>query len=66
MFPDIPQQRIPLSIRADVARMNELSDEAKLLSNYKIKTLNDLKDFFNNKSSSLEDLEAQRKRLWEK
>ena len=66
VFPTIPQQRLPVSIRADVARMNELSDEAKLLSNYKIKTLNDLKDFFNNKSSSLEDLEAQRKRLWEK
>ena len=66
VFPAIPQQRLPLSIRADVARMNELSEEAKLLSKYKIKSLEDLKEFFNEHSFQLEELEAKRKRLWER
>ena len=66
MFPDIPQQRLPLSIRADVARMNELSEEAKLLSNYKIKTLEDLKDFENEHLFKIGTLSSDRERLWTK
>lgn len=66
VFPDIPQQRIPLSIRADVARMNELSEEAKLLSNYKIKTLEDLKDFENEHLFKIGTLSSDRERLWTK
>ena len=66
VFPDIPQQRLPLSIRADVARMNEISEEAKLLSNYKIKTLEDLKDFENEHLFKIGTLSSDRERLWTK
>ena len=66
VFPDIPQQRLPLSIRADVARMNELSEEAKLLSNHKIKNIEDLKEFYNETYFKISTLESDRKRLWEK
>lgn len=64
VFPDIPQQRLPLSIRADVARMNELSKEAKLLSNYKIKTLEELKNFESELSFEISSLSTDRERLW--
>ena len=64
VFPDIPQQRLPLSIRADVARMNELSEEAKLLSNYKIKTLEELKNFESELSFEISSLSTDRERLW--
>ena len=66
IFPTIPQQRLPVSIRADVARMEELSNEAKLLSNYKIKNIEDLKEFYNETYFKISALEGDRKRLWEK
>ena len=66
VFPDIPQQKLPISIRADVARMNELSEEAKLLSNHKIKNIEDLKEFYNETYFKISTLESDRKRLWEK
>ena len=43
VFPNnVPQQRLPASIRADVSRMEELSNQAKLLATNNIKTLDDL------------------------
>ena len=64
VFPDIPQQRLPTSIRADVARMNELSEEAKLLSKYKLKTVTDLQDFISETQFKISTLSSDRERLW--
>lgn len=66
VFPDIPQQRLPLSIRADVARMNELSEEAKLLFKYKIKTSEDLREFIDEHICKIGTLSSDRERLWTK
>lgn len=66
VFPDIPQQRLPVSVRADVARMNELSEEAKLLANNKIKTLVDLKNFESEILFKISTLCSDRERLWAK
>ena len=66
VFPTIPQQRLPVSIRADVARMNELSEEAKLLSNYKIKNIEDLKLFESEHLFNIGTLNEEREKLWKK
>ena len=66
IFPNIPQQRLPISIRADVAKMNELSEEAKLLSKYKIKTNEDLKEFISETIFKIGMLSSDREKLWTK
>ncbi len=66
VFPNIPQQRLPVSIRADVARMNQFSEEAKLLSNNKIKTLEDLKNFESELLYKIGTLSSDREKLWTK
>ena len=66
VFPNIPQQRLPASIRADVARMNELSEEAKILSKYKLKTHEELKDFISENIFKIGTLSSQREKLWTK
>ena len=66
VFPTIPQQRLPASIRADVARMDELSEEAKLLSNNKIKNIEDLKNFENKLTINIGTLSSERESLWTK
>ena len=40
--------------------------EAKLLSKNKIKTIEELKDYYYEKSFNLNELESERKRLWER
>ena len=64
VFPDIPQQRLPFSSRSHVASMNYLYEEAKLLSNYKIKTLEELKNFESELSFEISSLSTDRERLW--
>ena len=66
VFPTIPQQRLPVSIRADVARMDELSEEAKLLSNNKIKTIEDLKSYETQLTIKIGTLSSDRESLWTK
>ena len=66
VFPSIPQTRLPTSIRADVARMNELSEEAKLLSKYKIKTSEDLSSFESECNFKIRTLDNKREQLWAK
>ena len=66
VFPNIPQQRLPTSIRADVARMNDLSEEAKILSKYKLKTQEELKDFISENIFKIGTLSSQREKLWTK
>ena len=66
VFPSIPQQKLPTSIRADVARMEELSNEAKLLANYKIKDISDLKEFVNETTFKINNANNEREKLWAK
>ena len=65
VFPNnIPQQRLPASIRADVSRMEELSNQAKLLATNNIKTLDDLLDYKDDITYKINELSNQRERLW--
>ncbi len=47
VFPDnVPQQKLPPSIRADVSRMEQLSEEeARFLATHKIKTFEELSNY---------------------
>ena len=67
VFPNnIPQQRLPASIRADVSRMEELSNEARFLATNKIKTIDDLKDYKDEINFNINELLSQREILWKK
>ncbi len=65
VFPtNVPQQRLPASIRADVSRMDELSNEAKFLSSNKIKTLEDLISYRDETNFKINSLSNDREKLW--
>ena len=67
VFPNnIPQQRLPASIRADVSRMEELSNEARFLATNKIKTIDDLKNYKDEINFNINKLLSQREILWKK
>ena len=67
VFPNnIPQQRLPASIRADVSRMEELSNEARFLAINKIKTIDDLKNYKDEINFNINKLLSQREILWKK
>ncbi|MGN1270604.1 MAG: hypothetical protein ACI4UX_01235, partial [Clostridia bacterium] len=65
VFPNnIPQQKLPASIRADVSRMEELSNEARFLHAHNIKTLDDLINYKDETNYKINELLSQRERLW--
>lgn len=65
VFPNnVPQQRLPASIRADVAQMEELSNQAKLLVTHNIKTLDDLLNYKEEITYEINELLNNRERLW--
>lgn len=65
VFPNnVPQQRLPASIRADVSRMEELSNQAKLLVTNNIKTLDDLLNYKDEVNYKINELSSNRERLW--
>ena len=67
VFPNnVPQQRLPASIRADVLRMEELSNEAKFLYMNNIKTLDALLNYRDETNYKINELLSQRERLWAK
>ena len=67
VFPNnVPQQRLPASIRADVSRMEELSNEARFLYANNIKTLDDLINYKDETNFKINELLDQRERLWSK
>ena len=67
VFPSsVPQQRLPASIRADVSRMEELSNEARFLYVHNIKTLDDLINYKNKANLKINELLSQRETLWAK
>jgi hypothetical protein len=65
VFPNnVPQQKLPASIRADVLRMEELSNQAKLLATNNIKTLDDLLNYKDELNYKINELSNNRERLW--
>ncbi len=65
VFPNnIPQQQLPASMRADVSRMDELSDQAKFLYRNNIKTLDELLNYKDDITFKINEILAQRERLW--
>ena len=67
VFPNnVPQQKLPASIRADVTRMEELSNEAKFLYMNNIKTLDNLLNYKDETIYKINELLSQRERLWAK
>ena len=67
VFPNnVPQQKLPASIRADVTRMEELSNEAKFLYMNNIKTLDNLINYRDETNYKINELLSQRERLWAK
>lgn len=61
-----PNKRLPASIRADVIKMETISEEAKLLNRYKINTYEQFLLFKNEKKYNLNDLKDKRDKLWYK
>ena len=67
VFPNnVIQQKLPASIRADVSRMEELSNEAKFLYMNNIKTLDNLLNYRDETIYKINELLSQRERLWAK
>ena len=67
VFPNkVPQQKLTASIRADVSRMEELSNEAKFLYMNNIKTLDNLLNYRDETNYKINELLNQRERLWAK
>jgi hypothetical protein len=67
VFPsNVPQQKLPASIRADVSRMEELSNEARFLYNNNIKTLDDLINYKDETNLKINEILDHREKLWSK
>lgn len=65
VFPNqVPQQKLPASIRADVSRMEELSNQARFLYANNIKTLDDLVNYKDETNFKIKEILNQRERLW--
>ncbi len=65
VFPDkVPQQRLPPSIRADVSRMEQLSNEARFLSVNNIKTIDELLNYKDDTNFKINEILSKRERLW--
>lgn len=54
---------LPLGLKEDVAKLKEISDEAKFLSENKIETLSELRELMKKYESELADFEGYRKEL---
>ena len=65
IFPErVPQQKLPTSIRADILKMEEISNQAKFLANKKIKTIEELTKYKDNTKLKINKLSADREKLW--
>ena len=67
VFPNnVPQQKLPASMRADVTRMEELSTQARFLYHNNIKTLDNLLNYKDDINFKINQTLDQRERLWAK
>ena len=61
-----PPRRVPHALREDLIRAQELTDEARLLSRYRIDTLEQLNVYQSDLKSRLSSITEQRKSLYRK
>lgn len=66
VFPNNKRKRVSASIRADVKRMEQISKEARLLSEKKISTQEELKDYKSELQFKLSNLLNERQKSWKK
>lgn len=65
IFPqEYPTKRIPPSIRADVKIMDQISEETRMLSEKKIKTYDELKEYKNSLENNLSKIIDKKEDLW--
>lgn len=66
-FPkEYPNKRLPPSIRADVKKMEQISEETKLLVSQKIETYQQFLEYKNTIESRYEELIGKKELLWKK
>lgn len=66
-FPqEYPSKRLPPSIRADVKKMEQISEETKLLVSQKIETYQQFLEYKNSINSQFNELKGKRELLWQK
>ena len=66
-FPqEYPSKRLPPSIRADVKKMERISEETKLLVSQKIETYQQFLEYKNSINSQFNELKGKRELLWQK
>ena len=66
-FPkEYPNKRLPPSIRADVKKMEQISEETKLLVSQKIETYKQFLEYKNTIESRYEELMGKKELLWKK
>ena len=67
VFPEEhPKQNLPYSIRKDIKKLDQISEETRFMVSNKIETLEDLKDFREQNSINLEQSIGKRANLWRK
>lgn len=66
-FPqEYPSKRLPPSIRADVKKMEQISEETKLLVSQKIETYQQFLEYKNSINFQFNELKGKRELLWQK
>ena len=67
LFPqEHPKQNLPYSIRKDIKKLDQISEETRFMVSNKIETLEDLKSFRKENSIKLAELVSKRENLWKK
>lgn len=67
VFPEEhPKQNLPSSIRKDIKKLDQISEETRFMVNNKIETLEDLLSFKEQNSIKLQELVSNRANLWKK
>ena len=61
-----PKQYLPYSIRQDIKKLNEYSEQVKFMATNKIETKEDLENFAKNNYKELSILKGRRENLWKK
>lgn len=66
-FPqEYPNKRLPASIRADVKKMEQISEQTKLLVSQKIETFEQFLEYKSSVDNQLNELKGKRELLWQK
>lgn len=61
-----PKQYLPYSIRQDIKKLNEYSEQIRFMTTNKIETKEDLDNFAKNNYEELSTLKGRRENLWKK